>query len=564
MGAAEVVFEKQGHFWMDSGLVGLIKTLESMKPENITYEVRENRLILKGNEKDVQDTIMKAYYEMTNQYYNLSSQKQKEEKSSYNFYYDEKTDQFVDFPKRKAMGIAELIFNKAPRPVEGMIKWEKTVEKEITFQGKKMKKKRGILPKKYSHLQARMEEFLDSKGIDVTTSGLLLNSPYAIRPKFSVNLSSKKVKGTCYLCGQPSSQLEEVNQTIFPMITGTSGVLSFYSNADKPEKACWKCSLLGKFVPVNGFYMYQGDSLYAFLPYSNSLDKMLHVYDLMQNMKEIDPNLFKNFNHDLGSYYQHSFEITFTFLYTLYDRLLVIKKKNAKQEDEYELDLQAMFNLVIHEAPLEFMIIHAQKEGNTYAVKMCWPFKDTVYLFRLLERIEKGTGVRMKGILGYLLDYHAPKDEAKSFLRNRLLERMMNKESILDLVEKHVYGADIQGFKPLLDMLVIYETTLREGDILYKEQQEAAVKLGRIIGMAVANSENGKKGDLFSLRKTRKMADFLEQINRLQFKLGDKFIVPSDIYEGKLTEDNFFEFKQFCMISALNSYYYATKKEKNE
>ena len=80
--------------------------------------------------------------------------------------------------------------------------------------------------------------------------------------------------------------------------------------------------------------------------------------------------------------------------------------------------------------------------------------------------------------------------------------------------------------------------------------------------MAVAKSDNGKKGDLFALRKTRRKVDFLEQLNRLQFKLGSDFVVPSDVYEGKLTDDNFQEFKQFCMIAALNSYNYVKSGEK--
>jgi len=95
-----------------------------------------------------------------------------------------------------------------------------------------------------------------------------------------------------------------------------------------------------------------------------------------------------------------------------------------------------------------------------------------------------------------------------------------------------------------------------------REEQDAAVVLGRRIGMAVAKSENGKKGDLFALRKARKKVDFLEQINRLQFKLGNELIVPADVYEGKLNDNNFQEFKQFCMIAALNSFNAATSDAK--
>lgn len=89
------------------------------------------------------------------------------------------------------------------------------------------------------------------------------------------------------------------------------------------------------------------------------------------------------------------------------------------------------------------------------------------------------------------------------------------------------------------------------------DAQEAAVTLGKRIGMTVA--ENGKKGDLFALRKARRKTDFLNELNRLQFKCG--LVVPPDIYEGKLTDSNFIEFKQFCMIVALNSFYAKTQSK---
>ena len=85
-----------------------------------------------------------------------------------------------------------------------------------------------------------------------------------------------------------------------------------------------------------------------------------------------------------------------------------------------------------------------------------------------------------------------------------------------------------------------------------KDEQETAVTLGKRVGMSVG--KEGKKGDLYALRKTRTKTDFLEQLNRLQFKLGNSFTVPPAVYEGNLTDENFKEFKPFCMIPALNSF----------
>jgi len=396
--------------------------------------------------------------------------------------------------------------------------------------------------------------------LNVTTSGLLLDGPNAVKPKVKINVRSKKIKSQCYLCGEATSTLDEANQTIFPFITGSSGVLSFNSEAGKPEKICWKCSFLGKFVPVNGFYLSQDDHLYVFLPYSPSLEKMCDVYDTLQDAKYNDPNLLRNFDHPLGVYFQHPFEVTFAFFYTLYDKLSI--RQTGKSEGEVELNLDAILDLTVDKAPLEFVVVHTKNEGSTFSGKMIWPFKETVYFYKLIQQIEKRTRVKMKEPLYYLIGFTETKNENKTLLRNRVCERILKKQTILDLVEQHVFHTKLDYFKPLFDMLLTYELLIKGENKVYKEEQEVAVNLGRRIGMAVAKSDNGKKGDLFALRKTRRKVDFLEQLNRLQFKLGSDFVVPSDVYEGKLTDDNFQEFKQFCMIAALNSYNYVKSGEK--
>ena len=96
-----------------------------------------------------------------------------------------------------------------------------------------------------------------------------------------------------------------------------------------------------------------------------------------------------------------------------------------------------------------------------------------------------------------------------------------------------------------------------------KNQIKLASNLGRqIVGAAKeALMKEGKpdalkaiKGALFTLRKTRTATDFLEQLNRLQFRY--RFVVSTEIATGVLTEENvpFKDFKAYCMISTLNHY----------
>ena len=96
-----------------------------------------------------------------------------------------------------------------------------------------------------------------------------------------------------------------------------------------------------------------------------------------------------------------------------------------------------------------------------------------------------------------------------------------------------------------------------------KEQIEIATKLGAQIVLSAkeilsgdGNTDSLKavKGDLFGLRKTRTPVDFLEQLNRLQFRYG--IIINKEIVTGILEAPDvpFEDFKAYCMISALNSF----------
>jgi hypothetical protein len=553
MKSIEITFPKLNHFWLDSGLLGLAVLLKEVG-DGVEKIISDEGLTLKGSEGEIQDALGRAYKLLIRRYYNTSTKKQIDDTYSYNFYYDSKEDKFDAFPKRKSVGIAELIFNKAPRPTGTSVKWKKEEKREVLIHGKTIKRNRGILPPSHAHLQEKMDEFLNERGLDVTTSGLLVDGPNMVQPKVTIPKKfSETKKGQCYLCGEDSFSLEDAGQTIFPFITGASGLLNFNALCGKPEKVCWKCAFIGKFVPVSGFYFSQGDSLSIFFPYSTSFEKMLDVYRPLQDAKYEDPKLFKNFKHPLGfekyedGYFQKPFEVAFAFLYTLYRKVLLHQEGDAEQG---VLNWEEMCSLTISKAPLEFIVLHAESKGQTSMGKIVWQFRDSVYYFRLMEFLEK-SGINIKEVMRLLIDF-SQRNENRTIDRNRVCERILKKQSILALMEAHVFNANVTYIKPLVEFVINYEPMIREeGDAMTIDTQEAAVTLGKRIGMTVA--ENGKKGDLYALKKARRKTDFLNELNRLQFKC--KLVVPPDIYEGKLTDTNFVEFKQFCMIAALNSFY---------
>ena len=544
----EIQFSKLSHFWMDSGLLGLYKIAkeEKLSEMGIEMHLTDDGIVFKGNETNLNALFIKAYESLLNQYYSKSTEKQRQENAG--FYYDSKEDKFVRFPKVKAMGIAGLIFNKAPRMTINQVKYE---TRDINEAGKKVTKK--VLPKEYSHLQNRLDNFLQETGLKISGNNLLIDGPNAIQPQVEIKVKKGKNKGKCFICGESSHSLTEIGGTVYPMITGSSGVLSFNSNGGKPEKVCWKCDFIGKFVPANGFYVYNNESYNIYFPYSSSLVKMSEVYDDFQALKIDDPNLLKNFENRLGGFFQRPFEQLFTFLYSLY---LTVLSKKTTDEDNHELDFEKLFDVVISKAPLEFYTINTTSLGDTQMGKMIWPFNDSVYLFRLFDIIEKNK-ISIKEVMAGLIDYDQTKNENKTIIRNVVCERILKKSSIVELVEQHAFHINKskkQNIKPIHDFVIQYEKILKEGnDKVDQAIIDTAVSLGKTIGFSVASAGRKGKGDLFRLRKTRKPEDFLNEINRIQMKYGA--LVTSDLYgKGEEFEKNFLEFKQFCMIAALNTF----------
>ena len=544
----EVNFPKLNHFWMDSGLLGLYEIAKKENPDAIDVEIelKDDGVLFKGTESNLDSFFNQTYDSLLSEYYNTSTEKQRDENAG--FYYDSILDKFIRFPKVKTMGIAGVIFNKAPRKTKKQVKY---VNKEFVESGKKVKKK--VLPDNCENLQDRFDEFLSNNKLKIGgSSNLLIDGRNAIQPKVEIKVKPGKEKGNCFMCGEASHSLSEIGGTVYPMISGSSGALSFNSIASKPEKVCWKCNFIGKFVPVNGFYSMNGGDNHIYFPYSTSLKKMDEVYESFQPIKIDHPKLFTNFDNRLGGYFPKQFEQFFAFLYTLYKIKL---SKDTSKEDESELDFGKLYGITLSTAPLDFFVMHTEPLGDTHMGKMIWPFQDSIYLFRLLNHIEKNE-INMKEVMRLLIDFEQ-KNENRTIVRNRICERILKKQSVVELMEQHVFRINKskpQYIKPLNDFIILYEKVLKEGETgMDQATIDTAVSLGKTIGISISHSGRKGKGDLFKLRKARKPEDFLNEINRIQMKYDA--LITADLYnKGQDFIDNFTEFKHFCMIAALNTF----------
>ena len=544
----EVNFPKLNHFWMDSGLLGLYEIAKKEHPEDvdIKMELKDDGVSFRGTESNLDSFFHKTYESLLSEYYNTSKKIQREENAG--FYYDSIKDEFIRYPKVNTMGIAGLIFDKGPRPIKGKCKY--LIDKDT---------KKKILPPEYSHLQDRFDDFIGANNLGKhLVANLPIDGPNAYKkvPKVNINVKSKKDKGICFLCGQPSHSLTDLKESTFPTISGSS-LFSFVSGGQSAEKVCWKCDFIGKFVPFNGFYVMSSDSIHMYFPYSSSLEKMSKVYRDLEPMHILDPDLYMNFENLLGSYFSRFFEQLFTFNYTLYRRVLARESINGS----IELDLDKMCGVMLSTAPIEFFTLHAQKFSKTQMVKNIFPFNNSIYLFRLFNHLEKNS-VNIEEMMRILL-YCDKNNKCHTIVRNRICENILKKHSIVGLVEQHVFRinkSEQKNIKQLYDFVILYEKVINEGGTgMDQATIDTAVSLGKTIGISISHSGKRGKGDLFKLRKARKPDDFLNEINRIQMKYDA--LITADLYnKGQEFIDNFTEFKHFCMIAALNTYNAGNRK----
>lgn len=538
----QIVFPKTGHFWIDEGLLGFYELASREHPDiaRVSIAIDDKGVIVKGTEGDIESYLKTVYDVLLKRYYNTSSEKQEREKAG--VYYDTQKDTFVRFPKVKSMGIAAFIYSKAPRPTKGSISYKK-----------------GELPPEYMHLQERLNDFLASNKLEIGKT-LLLDGPNAYQPKVTISLKEGEIKDHCFLCGNPSHALTKISGTVFPLITGLSGVLTFHSECTDPAKVCWKCDYITKFVPVTGFYVADTNAIHMYFPYSVSFTKMHEVFRSFESMKIRDPYYLRNFNQDLGGYFGKPYEQFFSFLYSVYRRILISRNPDNLEKDDSTFDFERMYELTLSHAPLEFIILYAEGLGETYMGKMIWPFRESVYMFRLFERLERG-GINLQMVMNILIDFDQKKDENKTLMRNRICERVLKKQGVIELVEKHVFHVNTSksvNIKPVFDFVIEYEKILNEEKNSMKQELiDTAVSLGKTLGMILGTekkkSKGHLKGDLFRLRKARRPGDFLNEVNRIQMKYDAS--VTAELYlKGEAFEQCFTEFKQFCMIAALNTF----------
>ncbi|MFH1113025.1 MAG: hypothetical protein V1792_03810 [Pseudomonadota bacterium] len=115
-----VTFKKRQHFWFDAGLLGLYVMAErtgNVSTRNVQITHDASSVCFSGAAAAVRRTLEEAYDFLLDEYYNVSTQKQKEEKAGY--YYDSKSKRRGPVRETECPGHRPADFQQSRTPFSG-------------------------------------------------------------------------------------------------------------------------------------------------------------------------------------------------------------------------------------------------------------------------------------------------------------------------------------------------------------------------------------------------------------------------------------------------------------
>ena len=612
----ELNFKRTGIPWIDAGTAGLFRVLKGrtsylvdsllqdqlqLVRTGVNVEFSEDGdLQLVGTKEQLQALLELAYEDLTDCYFNVSSEKQRAERKAYNFYFVSDEERFQVFPKSRAAGPALLLFDKASRPTGTQKKWG--IDQESG------KEKAGILPDGMEAHQKTLDLLIQEYGLKPgPPAGLLIDGPNKVQPKINIRVGAKE-QPCDFLTGIDAGGLDVGKATAFPLFGGSR---SFASNTTDEPRVGWQMDYVGKFTPAVTFFYMQNDDMYLFFPQSSALRRIVDVSEELVGMRQVQANFFKNFELQLGGYFSERSEILFAFLHAVfrhfsgYRPAVPVPVPSEDSEDELpalgpvdddepndmeHISCQQVFDKLCRGAPVNFAVVAARKMGNLWMGRDFQTFTDVLYIARLLDLMtavvprEDGPQRQRcspKRLMSTLIDFTSKKN--KTLLRNKVCERILTKQSVLPLLEQHAYHKFSQ-WKPgeplmisvLRDFALLYEPEICEVDGMpkpeFEQMAQSAKWLGEKIADAVAGFTDGEsnergesvgrsKGVFFRLRRARTLHDFQEEIIRIQMRY--KLDVPAHALDpDRFNPETFAQFKGFCVIAALSRFEYRQKSKK--
>lgn len=550
-------FSLRYHYWFDAGLIGLYHIAVKVKDRNLAYDsiiyiINADGITFHAPIKELLKEFLDCCYcELANRYWNVSTTKQKDANDLVIYYKD--TDKLDLIPRRN------------PTPIPALF------TKGSSFRAD---------AEEYNRLSPVMQERVDSflaahhKTLWGNKKRLLFEPPVC-HPK--IELFPAKGKSTvCCICGNESI-CNDVSQTSFLLFASPTATLSFNSEGKNPDKICWECDFLSKFAIESAYYKSVDDNLYILQMSVGNVKKLIDNHVILNSQSTVRQLDTENYFSNIGTqkldnrllyYARLPYELLWAFFHDTYNLLREEAEMRAMPMDEL-----AMFCIKpFIETPLQLILLMISSKGKTFLLKDVIAYTETAYVFRLLHSLRQEFSKDHKFLHKVFQDLYLPVKKDKLFdlnnylWRNRILQNVLQKKPILQYMEQLAYRKSLQQISPyignLLEFTRHYQSIIQEGSSMTKEQVEIAVNLGKQIIISakeaakdVSDSNFDRvKGDLFALRKARTLTDFLEQLNRIQFRYN--ITVSNQILGGILEEPgvSFADFKSYCLLAALNTY----------
>lgn len=561
-------FSLRHHWWFDAGLTGLYYIAvhvrdRSSRYDSIKYHIDAHGITFKGSSQDVlKEYFYRCYEELVSRYWNTSTKKQKEDK------------ELVCLNKNT--GQIELAAKRNPTPIPSL------------FTGARSWRADGI-PYKELPFEKKQEvdHFLKEHKRKLWGSEELLVYEAPVCHQQIELFPTKGKKNVCCVCGQ-TSVCGEVSLPSFLLFASPTATLSFNSEGKKPDKICWECEFLSKFAVESAHYKSSDDNLYILQMNVGHAEKNIKSHKILGSQAAVRQLDTDNYRSNIGTqkmdgrllyYARLPYELLWAFFHDTYELIRDDAEKRAMSAN----DLFMLCTKPFIEAPIQLVLLTVSSKGKTFIPKEIIAYTDTAYVFRLMHSLREGFAEYKKFLFYVFQDFYLPVKKDKPFdlsnylWRNHLLQRVLQKKPIVQDVEQLAFRKSLQQAFPyignLLEFTRHYQLIIEEGWGMTKEQVEVAVNLGRQIVISakeaakdVSDSNFDRvKGDLFTLRKARTVTDFLEQLNRIQFRYN--ITVSNQILGGILEEPgvSFADFKSYCLLAALNTYNnYKRPKETKE
>lgn len=558
-----IVFIKTSDPLISAGIIGLYKYCVKRKRggNDIEFEINESNE-LKIQSKNLEQVLKEMYYEMGKDFYDTRTKKQIEKKEG--FYYDEKKDEFVRFPKVKTKGMANLIHDAQPTPLgktENLYD-KKNKKGDITQKGLESNN-----PKLYQKIIKFSKENKITLGKKIWINDRNTTTPSL--EKMNINSGTN----ICAICADSFKKTYE-SKSFSPFIGGSSAPRNFVSMTKGTERICWKCFYLQRFSPVCAFYYndYKNGNLNIFLFNSNSLSGMKKINlnllkdifytkeQLVENNYSNNLNIYNFEQTDKKIYFNLFSELFLLLLYTIYKKVRRLMQEETDLDDLFKIELEDIYNT-------EVFFFQTKKFASTMRPVKADKFTEIYYIFYLFELIDKNNKISFLHLLQELLLAKDEKNQKldRALLRNKWAEKVLKRKSTIKIIEKltcnNFAKKDFRNnFHNTIEWLKMYESLINYGGIkmMNDEMRDVAINLGKqiVIGMEDKARKSGKdlkqeRGKLISLRKTRTLNKFLEQIISLQIRYD--LTIKKEIM-NKIDEKIFDYFRQFTIISALNSF----------